>query len=91
MGAPRRPSRTSGVGEDFLEEGIRRAEGLADRFSEPMPAITKKSRRPSLELGKSPVLRKRKRTKYQKLHANWLVVKPQKNYRMDQKEGFVTN
>lgn len=82
MGAPRRPRRTSGVGADFLEEGIRKAEGLADMFSEPVPAITKKSRRPSVELGKSPVFQKRKRTKYQKLHANWLVVKSQKNDRI---------
>ena len=78
MGTPRRVSSSSGVGEDFLEEGMGRAEGLADIFSELLPAITKKSRRPSLVLGKLSCFQKEKKDKILEIDTNWLWSTPEK-------------
>lgn len=63
MGTLRTIGRSFGVGEASWRRE-RRAEDHADMLSEPLPAITKKSRRPGLVLGQCPTFQKRKRMTY---------------------------
>lgn len=88
-GSPRRTSSSSGGGEASLEKGVRRAEGLAVS-SQNHCQNHQEIMRTGLSAGQVSCFQREKKDEILELYTNWLMVKPQKNYGKDYKEGFVS-